>query len=473
MLRETDDYEIPGADPEEQPGTFTDTQAFSAGATAFHGEGRFGFAYSRFENEYGLPEADEDVRIDMDTNRYRFEGELGKPLPGVRLVRVQGVYSDYDHSELADGDVGQTFDNDQFDGRLELLHDPWLGFVGAVGLQGGHRDFEAGGEAAEFLAPTETRTVAVYLFEERPLAEWVDLELGLRVESTQVDGESRGGSGRERNFVPVSGAVGLRFEPFGERFGGWTFGLTGAVSQRAPSDVELFAAGPHEATGTFELGEADLDEETSYKGELRIAGGIGPVAVETATFVTRYDDYVFAELTGNTVDEDGAPVPVSDPEALDELFYRSRDALFYGFELQAEADVFEAFGGTFGLKGQFDVVRARFRSGGGDRDLPRITPIRWGGSLLYEMDRVRAELGFLRTEAQNDLAEFESRTDDFTLLNASLTFRVALLDERVPVDLTVVGRNLTNTRARNHISFNKDEVLLPGRNVRFGVRARF
>ena len=37
---------------------------------------------------------------------------------------MRGVFSDYKHDEIADGEVGQTFDNDDFDGLLELLHDP-------------------------------------------------------------------------------------------------------------------------------------------------------------------------------------------------------------------------------------------------------------------------------------------------------------------------------------------------------------
>ena len=43
----------------------------------------------------------------------------------------------------------------------------------------------------------------------------------------------------------------------------------------------------------------------------------------------------------------------------------------------------------------------------------------------------------------------------------------------VPVELSVVGRNLTDVRGRNHLAFNKEEVLLPGRSIRFGLRARF
>jgi len=40
-------------------------------------------------------------------------------------------------------------------------------------------------------------------------------------------------------------------------------------------------------------------------------------------------------------------------------------------------------------------------------------------------------------------------------------------------DLIVTGKNLLDRRARNAVSFLKDQVLLPGRDVRFLVRARF
>ena len=41
------------------------------------------------------------------------------------------------------------------------------------------------------------------------------------------------------------------------------------------------------------------------------------------------------------------------------------------------------------------------------------------------------------------------------------------------IELSLVARNLLDRRARNHVAFNKDEVLLPGRGVRLGVRGSF
>ena len=41
------------------------------------------------------------------------------------------------------------------------------------------------------------------------------------------------------------------------------------------------------------------------------------------------------------------------------------------------------------------------------------------------------------------------------------------------VSVVLVGRNLTDSRQRNAVAFNKDEVLLQGRNVRLLLQAKF
>ncbi len=467
MLRDTKDYEIPTGG--RQRGTFSDSFSVSAGGSYFIGEeGRIGAAYTRAENEYGIPDDVEDVRIDMKSDRARFEADWFSPIQGISEVRVRGIYSDYRHDEIADGEVGQTYDNEQFDGRLEVLHDPIFGFVGAVGLVGQHRDFEALGEAVEFLAPTNTTTVAGYLFEERELLPGLVGEFGLRLEGTSVEGTPEGVMfERTRSFFPVSGSIGLVNEPCE----GFTIGALGAVSQRAPSGVELFARGPHEATSTFERGNPNLDEETSYTGELRFTWEAERFRAEAAGFVTYYDDYIFGALTGATFDEDGMPVAPG-PDALDELIYGSRNALFLGFEAQAEVDVYYALGGAFGIDGQVDYVRGRFTNGV-DSDIPRITPIRWGGGLFFERDCFRTRVGFLRTEAQSNVAMFETPTASFTFLNASAGIRLTPFGDRVPIELTVVGENLTDDDGRNHVSFNAQNLILRGRNVRLGVRVGF
>ena len=469
VLRSANDYSIPNDEsPRVQSGTKLESFNGSLGGAWIKDAGRLGFSYSRVESDYGIPEEGEGVDIEMQTDRFRFEGDLFEPIEGIRAIRFRGVYSEYEHDEVAGGEVGQTFRNEEFEGRLEILHEPVMGFIGALGIQGRSRDFRAEGEAAEFLAPTDTHMAAVYLFEEREIVEGLTGELGFRVEHTRVEGRDITGALRDEEFVPLSGAVGLVAEPLS-----WlTVGLNGAVSQRAPSQVELLARGAHEATQTFEIGDPTIDEETSYAGDLRIEAKGPRGRIEWAAFVTRYDDFIFGAFTGNVVDEEGNPVAPGDPDGLDELAYRARDAVFYGTEVSGELDLFELLEGRVGIDGRFDFVRARFLDGA-DRNLPRITPIRWGGGLFYESEAFDARVGFLRTEAQEDVSDFESATNSFTYLNASLAYRIGLLEDRIPTEFTLTARNLADVRGRNHIAFNKDEVLLAGRDIRFGLRVRF
>ena len=71
------------------------------------------------------------------------------------------------------------------------------------------------------------------------------------------------------------------------------------------------------------------------------------------------------------------------------------------------------------------------------------------------------------------MSNFENSTDGFTFLNASLAVFLAPLYERVPVEIRVQGRNLTDQKGRNVVSFRADDLLLPGRNVRATLRVGF
>lgn len=473
VFRQANDYAIQANDngSDNQAGTNVDAWMGSAGAAYIGDAGRLGVSYTRIENEYGLPEDAESVEIDMHADRFRFEGDLFDPMPGIREVRVRGVYTDYEHDEIADGTIGQTYRNEEFDGRLELLHAPIGGLVsGAIGIQGQQRDFRGEGEAAEFLSPTERTSVALYLFEELPIGDVLSIEAGARVEQTRIQGVDTNDLNRERHFTAGSGSLGLVVTPLD-----WlTIGLNQSVSQRAPSQVELLARGAHEATGTFELGDADLDLETAVTFDYRVQAKGDKGRIEFSGFVTHYEDYIFAALDGTQVNEDGNP-PGPGDDLFDRLFYTDRDALFYGFELAGDVDLwtFEDCGSLV-LDGRFDYVRARFdgNGAGGSNNVPRITPIRWGAGLAFRGESTRARVGFLRTESQNETGDFETRTNDFTYLNASLTHTLDFVDD-VPIDLSVIGTNLTNVRGRNHVAFNKEDVVLPGRNIRFTIRAQF
>jgi len=460
-FQRSDDYRT-GAD-DRQRGTHRQGGSASVGG-AWFGDGlRIGAGYAHFRNDYGIPESDADVAVEMDTNRYRIEADSELPGRWFKQLRIVGVYSDYEHLERADGVVGQRFDNNEFEGRAELHHTEWSGFSGALGVTARHRDFAAGGEAAEFLAPTETRQFAAYLFEERSLSSVLDglnTQFGLRVEHTRVEGTPSGAAQRAREFVPVSGSLAFVWNALEA----WTVGTTAAISQRPPADVELFARGAHEATGTFELGNVNLSEETAFTGELRIAADYDRLRFEVASFLSHYDGYIFGALTGVAVG----------PDALDELLYQASDARFYGGEFVLEADLAELAGGSLQFDGQLDWVRARFVSDRhvGDRDVPRIPPLRWGAGLSYRSERLRGRIGFLRSERQQYTGTNELGVGAYTLVDLRIGYRFDV-GSRDGVELYFDAQNLADAAARNPVAFNKDEVRLRGRLLRVGLTGSF
>jgi len=72
---------------------------------------------------------------------------------------------------------------------------------------------------------------------------------------------------------------------------------------------------------------------------------------------------------------------------------------------------------------------------------------------------------------QKRTAEFESETDGYTFLNARLAFRP--FGEEKDLTLSLDARNLTDEEARVHASFLKDELPLPGRDLRFTISSSF
>ncbi|MEK9656616.1 MAG: TonB-dependent receptor, partial [Halieaceae bacterium] len=87
----------------------------------------------------------------------------------------------------------------------------------------------------------------------------------------------------------------------------------------------------------------------------------------------------------------------------------------------------------------------------------------------YTLDHFSARLRVKDVARQSSVALGESATDGFTLVNADASWSYGFNDS-TRLTLTAFARNLTDSVARNHASFVKDQVPLPGRNI--GVRVR-
>ena len=115
-----------------------------------------------------------------------------------------------------------------------------------------------------------------------------------------------------------------------------------------------------------------------------------------------------------------------------------------------------------------DVVRATFNQGAGD--VPRMPPYHLGAGVSWHGERFDANVFAKYSARQSQVAAAETPTAGFTTVDAQLAFRP--WTARPGIELALVGRNLTDSVQRNAVALNKEEVLMPGRDIRLMFRAQ-
>ncbi len=255
-----------------------------------------------------------------------------------------------------------------------------------------------------------------------------------------------------RDYDTFSAALGLIYEGDDALRTGLNFSRV----ERAPSAEELFSNGPHIATQAFEIGDPDLAVESAWGIEAFARGRIGTAQFNVAVFKQWFNDYIF--LTDIGEEEDGLPVFV----------YLQQDAQYTGAEAEITFPIYDT--GSFGLNADLraSYVEAEFAD---DTSVPRIPPLQLFAALEAQTEAVdlRGEVQWFAK--QDQIARFETPTDDFALVNLIASWRPFSNNENVT--LQVAGENLFDVTGRRHASFTKDFVPLAGRNVRASVRVSF
>jgi iron complex outermembrane receptor protein len=479
------------------PNTMVETKDGGIGASYVWDKGYFGASYTRFLSYYGVPddpEVDEPgvpprrVHLNVRKDQYNVRSSVVDPLPWFSVANLKFVYTDYKHDELDGNKVGATFKTNGFDSRIELVHQPIGPFQGSIGSQVFYKELSVlGGEA--FLQPTQTLAAAGFLFEEVKLNP-VRIQFGVRVESNSVSIDSSdpeltsltSPSQKDQEFLPISGAAGAIYD-FAKD---WQLALNLAYSQRAPTAEELFARGPHDATFQFIIGDPNLDVEINRSVDLSLRRTAGRVTGFVSGFYTSYDGFIDFAPTGQF------------EENLQVFDYTPKKATFYGGEgrvdfhllplsltkispATADSDpksvknvitggeqIVEKNPNDLFLRLQADYVHAEDSSG---EPLPRITPFRWGVSLNYDSEHWTASIEGWLVDSQNRVAQFETTTPNYTFFNVSAGYKFQAW--RTYNYLYVRATNLLDAEGRDHLSFLKEVLPLPGRGVVVGLRTTF
>lgn len=510
--RESDDYDIPVALDGEKTvaNSEEESSGYTLGSSYLLDNGYVGISVGRLDREYGIPghshggdEGEEEgVYADLEQDRYQLISEINLDSPWLNAIHTRASYTDYTHSEIEGGVVGTQFFNKSSELRVDLFHRELAHWKGAINLHYKNSEVEAQGEEA-FTPPSESETFALALMEERHFGD-VLVQMGARIEHVTVNAdrvllpsiEVHGHDAEEEQHahddeVSRVFAVEHDFSPFSVSLGavwdfmpGYNLGISVSRSQRAPSASELLSFGPHIGTGAYEVGalfalheedgelhfalnDSDFELETSNNIDLTFRKHEGDVGIILNFFYNQIDDYYYQGATGLFAESGHDHDHSGEDEHEDELpvyLFSHADAEFYGFEAQ----------GIWKLNQHWqtavfsDYVHAELSDG---TALPRTPPLRFGADLEYSGERTSATLSWTRYAKQSDVADLETTTDGYDMVDATVSYRLPM--DSKDVTLFLKAENIGDTEALVHTSFIKDIAPRPGRNFTVGIRGEF
>ncbi|MDA0797005.1 MAG: TonB-dependent receptor [Proteobacteria bacterium] len=468
--------------------------------------GYFGVSVNSVESIYGIPfHGDEDGdEHEGEEHEDEHEDEHGDEHEGERIfsttdsevVNVEGAYiasnswlkkvnyfirdTDYSlteqHAEEHEGkeyegeDDGEeheegptVFSNESreygaiFDlSRDDLLQKISLNFVG--------EDMSMVGEEA-FMNPTasEEMTLGYYLSKQ---VDSFHLDLGIRHDRTSRKGSVSHKEEHDeehhdeemdyfsKDYNATSFAMSLS-KDLNENF---DLNITAGMVERTPSAMELFMNGPHLATGRLEIGNTALESEKSANFDATLSYEHEGVFGTFTLFKNDVADYIY--LQDETEEAHEEHDDEDDHGGLIKANYLQQNAQFVGYELQL-GTVIELGNGDLTLSFGRDSVAGEFRD---DSNIPRMTPDRNIYGISYSENDLELKLNLKDVESQRDIGTNETVTSGFSMLDfhAVKTFTFG---KKQTATVSFFAKNLLDEVARNHSSFVKDEVPLPGRNI--------
>ena len=437
----------------------------SVGVSKIGDAGLAGVSINSLEKNYGIPpdgSGSAPVRVDLNQTKYDFKGQLNQPFALAEELRMKFGYTDYKHVEMDDGTPVTTFLNKSYESRLELEHKPIGLLNGVLGFQSVNSQFSAIG--AEALVPrTDLGSYGLFDVESFKIGA-VTYELGARGEWQTIAAENR----NSLTYKPLSGSASALWDITDQH----QVSLAFTHSQRAPQIQELFSNGVHEATRSYELGNANLNKELSNNLDLGYRYNADWMTAELNLFHNWVSDYIYQQRNGSVFDRDNESIETACPTGatcIPVLESRQANATFKGFEAQTVFPLMQNRYGAVDLTLFGDYTRGAFDQGG---NVPRMPPLRYGLQLSYEKNDWSTNARLTRGEAQNYAGENDSNTPCYLLLNLGAQYRLASFGDSEML-LFAKGKNMLNENIRNSTSYMRNFAPEPGRSAEIGIRVNY
>ena len=504
-----DDHdEEEGHDDHDEDMGFINNSDYAVEATKFGVSkvtdwGYIGFSMDNLESVYGIPfhgeehedehgdeeEEHEEERIYSTTDSESFTIKGSYDVDGSLINKIDFTYRESDYTLTEDHEEEEEGHDDHGD---EEEHEPTT-FANEAVEYGAIFDISndnadqkvvinivdednsiVGEEAFMNPANNEEFTIGYYISKDLDL---FNVDLGMRID--QID---RSGSVTDEDHGDVDNYnIDDTTNSFAVSIGrnlsdNLDISLGYASVERLPSVIELFMNGPHMATGRFEVGDPTLQSETSNNFDITLDYEKDGFYAYASFYVTDIDNYIalideeedhddhedehHEEEEGHDDHDEEEGHDDHDHGNLIHANYMQEDAEFDGYEFE--------IGRTFDLgmgelKASFgrDVVNAEFSDG---HFVPRINPARNIYSLSYKQNDVVFKLNFKDVDKQRDIGEGETVTKGYRMLDTRITKTFNLRDNN-ELRVSIFGNNLLDEVARNHSSWVKNEVPLPGKNI--------
>ena len=432
-----------------------------------------------------------EERIFADTNSETTNLEGSYSFNG-GLVNTADFYirrTSYDHTEQHAEEHGDDHDDDHDEDHDEDHddehedHEPTLftnestefgltldigsnNAIEKLSLNIAQEEFAINGHEA-FLEATQSDEITLGYFTSNKL-DLAHIDFGVRYD--RIERESASGS-----FKDDLGSISATASRELYKDLGVSMGISSVL--KAPSAMELFVDGPHLVTQRYEKGDATLEPEKATNIDLAFNTAVAGFDANLNLYKNNISNYIYLHDT-ETKKED---LIVSE--------YHQQDAVFKGYELELSRSLALENGSLEVSLGR-DYVDAQFDQGG---YIPRSVPTRnilnfsyngnngldWALSIkdVQKQSKVASEE---EEEEHHDEEEEEHEhdehgetpTDGYQWVNFSLSQEIKM-SESEAITVSFFAKNLLNKVARNHSSFVKDEVPLPGRNMGFKVNYSF
>ena len=452
----------------------SDAQGSALGSTLLFDRGYLGLSASEYRSTYGTV-AEPDVTIGMVRRQQVMEGEWRDAADLLQALKFQWGQTRYSHTEYPGSATGTRFDNGGHELRLEAkpYAQQWasgLQLQGVVGLQREGSQLTVQGDEA--FVPSSSTLSNAWFTHQVLTTGWGQLSAAARAESVAVRNQA---SGQEKRFAPRSVALGaMRNLRQGEAPYGWQLSSHLSWSQRAPKDYELFANGPHAATGTFEVGNANSALERATQWDVGGEWKNGPHKASVTGFVSDFANYLSLQATGSNDAIHNLPI----------YAFEGVRARLVGMESSATLRMVggsqalwsaDASRGAMDLALRADMVRADDLTH--HRPLPRIAPMRVGADWVWTDQAWSARFGFTHAGAQTRVPQAgDVTTASYTLWNAGVNYQTRAAGTRWMLFAKL--DNLTNQLAYSSTSvltqtMGSNAPPLGGRSLKLGLQASF